>query len=82
MAAVFFESESQFAIPDLGSVESTVTVTFPPGFTLTWITVSVAILHTYDGDLDISLIDPDGNIIDLSSDNGGGGDNYVLHALR
>jgi subtilisin-like proprotein convertase family protein len=43
----------------------------------TLVSVTVNITHPYDGDLDISLISPGGTTIDLSSDNGGTGDNYV-----
>ena len=39
-------------------------------------TVSVNITHTWNDDLEISLISPSGATILLSSDNGGSGDNY------
>ncbi len=39
--------------------------------------VSLSITHTFDADLDITLIAPNGSQIDLSSDNGAGGDNYT-----
>jgi subtilisin-like proprotein convertase family protein len=32
--------------------------------------------HTFDGDVSFTLIGPDGTTVDLSSRNGGGGDNY------
>jgi subtilisin-like proprotein convertase family protein len=38
--------------------------------------ISIIIEHTYDGDLDLYLISPDNVIVELSTDNGGGGDNY------
>ena len=38
--------------------------------------VSVDISHTFNGDLDITLIAPNGASIDLSSDNGSYGDDY------
>ena len=42
-----------------------------------WLTnVKLIIGHSFDGDLDITLISPNGNDIVLSSDNGSGGDNY------
>lgn len=33
--------------------------------------------HTYDADLDIYLVHPDGTVVELSTDNGGAGDNFV-----
>ena len=38
--------------------------------------VQLIISHSWTGDLDINLIDPSGREIILSSDNGGGEDNY------
>jgi subtilisin-like proprotein convertase family protein len=38
--------------------------------------VCIAFNHTYDQDIQIWLEAPDGTIVDLSSDNGGGGQNY------
>ncbi|MEZ4817110.1 MAG: HYR domain-containing protein [Flavobacteriaceae bacterium] len=40
--------------------------------------VTIDIVHTWDSDLDISLQSPSGTILDLSSDNGGSGDNYQI----
>jgi gliding motility-associated-like protein len=41
------------------------------------VSVCLDITHTWTGDLDISLECPNGTIIDLSSDNGGSGENYT-----
>jgi subtilisin-like proprotein convertase family protein/PKD repeat protein len=38
--------------------------------------VEVNITHTWDSDVDMSLVSPNGTIINLSDDNGGSGDNY------
>lgn len=38
--------------------------------------VTVELTHTFDNDLEISLISPMGTSLDLSSDNGGSGDDY------
>ncbi|MEW6758931.1 MAG: proprotein convertase P-domain-containing protein, partial [Acidobacteriota bacterium] len=35
-----------------------------------------SITHTYDGDLDIYLISPEGTQVELSTDNGGSGENF------
>lgn len=74
-ASLRFNNNTATAIPDLGSVDSPIIVS---GITtpLQRVTVSMHITHTADSDLDISLIGPDGTIVDLSSDNGGTGDDY------
>lgn len=40
------------------------------------VTLELDITHAFDGDLDISLSSPAGATVDVSSDNGGSGDNY------
>ncbi|MGH9800385.1 MAG: HYR domain-containing protein, partial [Blastocatellia bacterium] len=40
------------------------------------VNVRVRLDHTFDADLDISLVAPNGTIVNLSSGNGGGNDNY------
>lgn len=40
--------------------------------------VEIDINHTFDGDLNITLIAPSGTSLDLSSGNGGGGDNFQV----
>ncbi len=44
--------------------------------TITDVDVAVRIDHTFDADLDIHVRHPDGTLIELSTDNGGAGDNY------
>ncbi len=39
--------------------------------------VEINLTHTWDSDLDITLVSPMGTSLDLSSDNGGSGDNYT-----
>ncbi len=39
--------------------------------------VEINLTHTWDSDLEITLISPEGTSLDLSSDNGGSGDNYT-----
>jgi subtilisin-like proprotein convertase family protein len=62
-------------IPDAGSTNSSVTVsgiTAPIGK----VTVSLNINHGSDSDLDLFLLGPDGTLVELSTDNGGTGNNY------
>ena len=39
--------------------------------------VQINLTHTFTGDLDIYLQSPNGQILELTTDNGGGGDNYT-----
>jgi subtilisin-like proprotein convertase family protein len=39
--------------------------------------VIVNLTHTFDGDVDMYLISPSGQRIELSTDNGGGGENFI-----
>ncbi len=44
--------------------------------------VDLDLNHTFDSDLDITLQSPGGLTLDLSSDNGGGGDNYTATVFQ
>jgi autotransporter-associated beta strand protein len=63
------------AIPDGSTLNSTIGV---GGITsaIANVTVSLYLTHPSDQEVHISLIGPDGTTIDLSSDNGGTGDDY------
>jgi len=74
-ASIGFSNNTAAAIPDLGVTNSTVTVSGITS-TIASVTVSLNIAHTFDSDLSITLIGPDGTAIDLSSNNGGNFDNY------
>lgn len=69
-------------IPDDGSsIDFTINITGLPS-TLDTVTfgietVCIDINHTYDSDLDVSLIAPDGTQIMLTTGNGGSGQNYT-----
>ncbi|MBU3822841.1 proprotein convertase P-domain-containing protein [Flavobacteriaceae bacterium XHP0103] len=52
------------------------TITVPDSYVLTDVNVTVNISHTWNEDLDIYLISPTGTTVELSTDNGGNGDNY------
>ena len=70
-----FNRTGDQAIPDLGALDSTITVS---GVTAPThhIVVSLHLSHTTDDNLDITLEDPDGTTVNLSSDNGGTFDDY------
>ena len=51
-------------------------INVPDSYTITDVNVTVNITHTYNADLDIYIISPSGTTIELSTDNGGSGDNY------
>ncbi|MEO8197669.1 MAG: proprotein convertase P-domain-containing protein [Thermoanaerobaculia bacterium] len=72
--AVYSTGNIAVAIPDSSSVD----VTIPVADTgeVSDVNVSVRLDHTWDGDLLIQLISPDGTIVDLSDSRGGSGDNY------
>ncbi len=67
-------------IPDFSGAPAPVTSTITAaGFTgtLTDVNVRVNITHTWDADLDVVLIAPDGTRVRLFDDVGGGGDNFA-----
>src|SRR5688572_22327180 len=67
------------AIPDNSAtgVTSTINVTGYPAAPVASISVTFNITHTWDSDLDINLIAPNGNILNLVNNRGGSGDNFV-----
>jgi fibronectin-binding autotransporter adhesin len=70
-----FENNTPLAILDTNTVTSSIVVS---GITapISKVAVSFYLTHTYDADLDIFLIAPDGTTVALTTDNGSGGDNY------
>jgi len=62
------------AITDMTTTESLLEL--PPLGLITDVNVAIDITHTFDGDLDIFLESPSGTVVELSTDNGAGGDNY------
>ena len=74
---VTYNGVSNIAIPDPGTVSTSIVVS---GTTLNANQIAGVLInaaHTYDMDLSFTLIAPNGSSIDLSSNNGGGGDNYT-----
>ena len=54
-----------------------VTLSIPAGQSIRDVNVNLALTHTFDGDLFIVLVAPDGTTVTLSNQNGGSGDNYT-----
>ncbi|MFN6037931.1 MAG: proprotein convertase P-domain-containing protein, partial [Bacteroidota bacterium] len=76
----FFSSGSPIPIPDNDTtgILSSIQVTSAGGFASQLVSVTIdSLLHTFAGDLVITLIAPDGSKTDLSVNNGLGGDNYI-----
>jgi subtilisin-like proprotein convertase family protein len=71
-------SSSAVAIPDVDPLgASTTLIVSGASVSASQISgVAVNITHTWDSDLSLTLIAPNGSSIDLSSGNGGSGDNY------
>ena len=73
-------TDGAFTIPDndLAGISSNIQVSGVGGFASQVLEVRIdSLLHTYDGDLVISLIAPDNSSIQLSANNGAVGDNYI-----
>ena len=74
---VYTYSGSSIAIPDNNPVGISVPISVTDSGVITDVNVTININHTWDSDLDIYLIHPDGTQVELSIDNGGSGDNYT-----
>ena len=61
-------------IPDVSTVD--VPINVPDSGSITDINVKVRLNHTFDGDLELRLIAPDGTAVLLSDNRGGAGDNF------
>ena len=64
------------AIPDNNPNAVFVPISVPDGGTVADVNVRVRLNHTYDSDLVLSLLHPDGTAITLASKRGAAGDNY------
>jgi subtilisin-like proprotein convertase family protein len=73
----YTSADTPLAIPDSNTTGITSTITVVEAKTVTDVNVTVNITHTYDGDLQISLIPPIGSAIPLSTSRGSSGDNFT-----
>jgi len=70
-------STAQPVGPDSGTITTSI-INFSNNFTIDDVNVTIDITHTFDGDLDMKLIAPDGMTeVILAEDVGGGGDNFT-----
>lgn len=74
---VYTYSGSSVSIPDDNATGIDVPITVSDNGTITDVNATINITHTWDADLDIYLVHPDGTVVELSTDNGGSGDNYT-----
>ncbi|TVZ57259.1 putative secreted protein (Por secretion system target) [Lutibacter sp. Hel_I_33_5] len=63
-------------ITTAANVTYNTTINVPDSFTISDVNVSVNITHTWNSDLEIFLISPTGTRVELSTANGGSGENY------
>jgi serine protease len=73
----FFENTNNYTINSLQTVESPISVSGLSGNAPSDLEVSVRIIHTYQGDLIVDLVAPDGSTYRLHSGSGGGTDNLI-----
>lgn len=72
-----FSASPGLAIPDNNTTGITSALSVGTSMTVTSVSVNVNITHTYQGDLEVSLIGPDGTTVLLHNRTGGGADNIV-----
>jgi subtilisin-like proprotein convertase family protein/putative hemolysin len=72
---VYPSTDTPIAIPDESVANSFISV--PAGFTISDVNVTLDITHTWDEDLDVYLISPQGTRVELFTDVGGIYDNFT-----
>jgi subtilisin-like proprotein convertase family protein len=75
-----FDSSTPMTIPDRSTNTSPLTVSGLTG-QIAGVTVLFNITHTFDGDLKIDLIGPDGTTVNLVNRRGGGGHDFGVDCL-
>jgi serine protease len=73
----YFENLTDFALPDNTTIESPITVSGRTGNAPAALQVAVRIIHTYKGDLIVSLIAPDNTAYVLHNRAGGSTNNII-----
>ncbi|MFC0677421.1 proprotein convertase P-domain-containing protein [Lysobacter korlensis] len=72
-----YSNGTDYAIRDYSTVESPITVSGRSGNGPSDASVSVNILHTYEGDLKVDLVAPDGSVYNIHNRSGGSADNVI-----
>lgn len=72
-----FTNSTSFAIRDNATIESPITVSGVSGNAPAALVVAVNITHTYQGDLKVDLVAPNGTVFNLWNRAGGSADNIV-----
>ncbi len=75
----YASSDTPIAIPDLDTINSSINV--PDGFTIDDVNLTLDITHTWDADLSVYLISPQGTRVELFTNVGGSGDNFTNTTL-
>ncbi|MGO4776418.1 proprotein convertase P-domain-containing protein, partial [Lysobacter sp. 2RAB21] len=70
-----YTNDTDVAIPDNATVESSITVSGRTGNGLPSTPIQVTIYHTYKSDLKVDLVAPDGTVYNLHNRTGGSADN-------
>ncbi|RNF84127.1 M4 family metallopeptidase [Montanilutibacter psychrotolerans] len=70
-----YSNTSDYAIGDNTTVDSPITVSGRTGNAPSNASVTVAIVHTYQGDLKVDLVAPDGSLYNIHNRTGGSADN-------
>jgi len=70
-----YSNTADYAIGDNTTVDSPITVSGRTGNAPTTTSVTVAIVHTYQGDLKVDLVAPDGSLYNIHNRTGAGTDN-------
>jgi serine protease len=72
-----YTNTTDYAIGDNTTVDSPITVSGRTGNASATASVSVNIVHTYQGDLKVDLVAPDGSLYNIHNRTGAGNDNVV-----
>lgn len=70
-------TDTPIVITETGGVSYSSVITITDEGSVYDVNVLINIPHSYTSDLDISLTSPNGTVVELSTDNGGEGDNYT-----